>query len=153
MAPAHGALRGYTRLAKCAPASLLAAASQTRLLGLEMELYFCHKFAQAFLKTLPHIYFPESLHLPGFSCLSSVSLVLLNHQSFLALAWPVICLSRNVKLRNFGLQLYMMCGSQNSCWRWELKRHFLGTWTWTTRKSDVRRWKSKDLMDFHHINI
>ena len=37
-----------------------------------------------------------------------------------------------------------MCGSQNSCWRWELKRHFVGTWTWTTRKSVVRRWKSKD---------
>ena len=37
-----------------------------------------------------------------------------------------------------------MCGSQNSCWRWELKRHFVGAWTWTTRKSVVRRWKSKD---------
>ena len=102
---------------------------------------------------LSHIYFPESLHLLGFSCASSVPLVLFNQQSFLAHAWPVICLSRNVKLRNFGLLLWMMCGSQNSCWRWELKRYFLGAWTWTTRKSDVRRWKSKDLMDFHHINI
>ena len=53
---------------------------------------------------LSHIYFPESLHLPGFSCASSVPLVLFNQQSFLAHTWPVICLSRNVKLRNFGLQ-------------------------------------------------
>ena len=41
MAPAHGALRGYTRLSKCAPASLLAARSQTRLLGLEGLASYC----------------------------------------------------------------------------------------------------------------